>query len=61
MALSLKISVVEKNVTKTMKFAPATTVFDVCKIIREKCSELPNMDRTNRKGCKDLLCSYISF
>ncbi|CAG9813617.1 unnamed protein product [Phaedon cochleariae] len=39
MALSLKINIVEGNVTKTIVFDPTTTVHDACRIIREKCSE----------------------
>ena len=37
--LSLKISIVEQGVTKTMQFEPATTVYDACRIIREKITE----------------------
>jgi len=37
--LSLRISIVEKNVTKTMQFDPTTSVYDACRIIREKISE----------------------
>ncbi|XP_049847483.1 talin-1 isoform X1 [Schistocerca gregaria] len=37
--LSLRISIVDKNVTKTMQFDPTTTVYDACRIIREKISE----------------------
>ncbi|XP_052124986.1 talin-1 isoform X3 [Frankliniella occidentalis] len=37
--LSLKISIVDKDVTKTMKFDPSTSVFDACRVIREKISE----------------------
>ncbi|KAL0267697.1 UNVERIFIED_CONTAM: hypothetical protein PYX00_009891 [Menopon gallinae] len=38
-ALSLKICIVEKKVTKTMQFNPSTSVYDACKFIREKISE----------------------
>ncbi|XP_013776088.1 talin-2-like [Limulus polyphemus] len=37
--LSLKISVFEKNVIKTMKFKPSMLVYDACRNIREKISE----------------------
>ncbi|KDR19212.1 Talin-1 [Zootermopsis nevadensis] len=37
--LSLRISIVEKNVTKTMQFDPTTSVYDACRIIRERISE----------------------
>lgn len=37
--LSLKVSVVDKNVIKTMQFEPSTMVYDACRIIREKISE----------------------
>lgn len=43
MALSLKVFIVEKSVTKTLQFDPSTTIFDACKIIRDKCSELPDL------------------
>ncbi|XP_054725014.1 talin-1-like isoform X2 [Uloborus diversus] len=39
MSLSLKVSVVEKNVVKTMQFEPSTIVYDACRVIREKISE----------------------
>ncbi|XP_044265750.1 talin-2 isoform X5 [Tribolium madens] len=39
MSLSLKIHIVDTNVTKTIVFDPSTTVYDACKIIREKCTE----------------------
>lgn len=37
--LSLKVSVVEKNVIKTMQFDPSTMVYDACRIIRDKITE----------------------
>lgn len=37
--LSLRISIVEKNVIKTMQFDPSTSVYDACRVIREKISE----------------------
>lgn len=50
--LSLRISIVEKNVTKTMQFDPNTSVYDACRIIRDKITEAnlgqreytPNLD-----------------
>lgn len=38
-ALSLRINIVDRNVTKTMQFNPSTSVYDACKFIREKISE----------------------
>lgn len=37
--LSLKISLEGGSVTKTIQFDPQITVFDACKIIREKFAE----------------------
>lgn len=37
--LSLKISLEGGTVTKTIQFDPQTTVFDACKIIRDKFAE----------------------
>ncbi|XP_018576944.1 talin-2 isoform X4 [Anoplophora glabripennis] len=39
MSLSLKVNIVDGNVTKTIVFDPTTTVYDACRIIREKCTE----------------------
>lgn len=39
MTLSLKVSIVEKNIVKTLQFEPSTIVYDACRIIREKISE----------------------
>ncbi|XP_076033858.1 talin_middle and talin-RS domain-containing protein rhea isoform X2 [Oratosquilla oratoria] len=39
MALSLKVHIVEQNVTKTMQFDGNLMVFDACRIIREKITE----------------------
>ncbi|KAK9743863.1 FERM central domain [Popillia japonica] len=39
MALSLKINIVDSNVTKTIVFDSSSTVYDACKLIREKCTE----------------------
>ena len=38
-SLSLKISIVEKDVVKTMQFDPNTAVFDACRLIRDKITE----------------------
>lgn len=48
--LSLRISIVDRNVTKTMQFDPTTSVYDTCRLIREKISEA-NLDQR-----KFLLC-----
>ncbi|XP_021951847.1 talin-1 isoform X2 [Folsomia candida] len=50
MALSLKVFIVEKSVTKTLQFDPSTTIFDACKIIRDKCSELPDLGQPKDYG-----------
>ncbi|KAK9884059.1 hypothetical protein WA026_004996 [Henosepilachna vigintioctopunctata] len=39
MSLSLRINLIEGNVTKTIVFDSSTTVYDACRIIREKCTE----------------------
>uniref|UniRef100_T1J0N6 FERM domain-containing protein n=1 Tax=Strigamia maritima TaxID=126957 RepID=T1J0N6_STRMM len=49
MALSLKVSIVEKNLVKTMQFDPSTPVYDACKIIREKILEA-NVDQPKDYG-----------
>ena len=38
-SLSLKISIVEKDVVKTMQFDPNTAVYDACRVIRDKITE----------------------
>lgn len=38
-ALSLKISLEGGRVTKTIQFDPNTTVFDACRIIRDKFAD----------------------
>nr|CAD7194456.1 unnamed protein product [Timema douglasi] len=47
--LSLRISIVDKNVTKTMQFDPTTAIYDACKIIRDKISEA-NQGQPNEYG-----------
>ncbi|KAF5290986.1 hypothetical protein FQA39_LY14517 [Lamprigera yunnana] len=37
--ISLRINIIEGNVTKTMVFDPSTTVYDACRLIREKITE----------------------
>ena len=39
-SLSLRISIPEKNATKMMQFDPNTSVYDTCRIIREKLAEV---------------------
>ena len=41
--ISLRISIPEKNTTKMMQFDPTTSVYDACRIIREKLVEASNM------------------
>ncbi|XP_077865408.1 LOW QUALITY PROTEIN: talin-2-like [Saccoglossus kowalevskii] len=48
-SLSLKISVVMANVTKTMQFDPSTIVYDACRIIRERIKEA-NVGQPNEFG-----------
>ena len=38
-SLSLKVRIVDFNITKTLQFTPSTLVFDALKIIREKIPE----------------------
>jgi len=46
--LSLRISIPEKNATKMMQFDPNTSVYDACRIIREKLAEASNMGQRKR-------------
>ncbi|XP_070547100.1 talin-1-like isoform X3 [Ptychodera flava] len=48
-ALSLKISVVGSDITKTMQFDPSTIVYDACRIIRERVKEA-NSGEPNEYG-----------
>lgn len=41
--LSLRISIPEKNATKMMQFDPTTSVYDACRVIREKLTDASNM------------------
>ena len=43
--LSLKISVVDYSMVKTMQFDPSTTVYDATRIIREKIPEFKGEGR----------------
>ena len=43
--ISLKVRIVDLNITKTFQFAASTLVFDALKIIREK---IPETNTTNR-------------
>lgn len=47
-ALSLKITLEGGTVTKMIQFDPQTTVFDACKIIREKFAEAVHGQREYR-------------
>lgn len=38
-SLSLKISVVDNNVVKTMQFEPSIMVYDACRLIKDKITE----------------------
>ncbi|XP_043467434.1 talin-1 isoform X2 [Leptopilina heterotoma] len=48
--LSLRISIVEKNLTKMMQFDPSTSIYDACRIIREKLVEASNMGEPKEYG-----------
>ncbi|XP_039305998.1 talin-1 isoform X2 [Solenopsis invicta] len=48
--LSLRISIPEKNATKMMQFDPSTSVYDACRIIREKLPEASNMGQPKDYG-----------
>ncbi|XP_012143051.2 talin_middle and talin-RS domain-containing protein rhea isoform X1 [Megachile rotundata] len=48
--LSLRISIPEKNATKMMQFDPSTSVYDACRIIREKLAEAGNMGQPKDYG-----------
>ncbi|KAL0113705.1 hypothetical protein PUN28_012676 [Cardiocondyla obscurior] len=48
--LSLRISIPEKNATKMMQFDPNTSVYDACRIIREKLAEATNMGQPKDYG-----------
>lgn len=47
--LSLRISLEGGRVTKTIQFHPNTTVFDACKIIRDKFAEAVQGQRKYRR------------
>ncbi|KAL5020158.1 hypothetical protein ScPMuIL_003050 [Solemya velum] len=47
--LSLKISIVERAIVKTMQFDPSTIVFDACKIIRDRIQD-PDLGNPNDYG-----------
>ncbi|KAG1695569.1 Talin-1 [Nymphon striatum] len=48
--LSLKVSIVEKGVVKTMQFEPSVMVYDACKIIRDKLQEASNLGQPKDYG-----------
>jgi len=39
MAISLKINVVESSMVKTLMFDPTTTIYDACRLIRDRLAE----------------------
>lgn len=39
MSLNLRINIIDGNVTKTILFDPSMSVYDACRIIREKCPD----------------------
>lgn len=56
--LSLRISIPEKNATKMMQFDPSTSVYDACRIIREKLAEASNM---GQRECNLFIFSRFCF
>ncbi|KAK0087903.1 hypothetical protein PV325_013782 [Microctonus aethiopoides] len=48
--LSLRISIPEKNATKMMQFDPNTSIYDACRIIREKLADATNMGQPKDYG-----------
>lgn len=57
--LSLRISIPEKNATKMMQFDPSTSVYDACRIIREKLAEASNMGQRKRSIFYSIASNYI--
>lgn len=53
--LSLKITLEGGTVTKTIQFDPQTTVFDACKIIRDKFAEAVHGQREYKKKSNKLV------
>jgi len=53
--LSIKVHIIDLNITKTLQFNPTTLVFDALKIIREKVPE------TNTETGKLLLIFFFSI
>lgn len=47
--LSLRIQLEGGRVTKTIQFQPNTTVFDACKIIRDKFAEAVQGQRKSKR------------
>lgn len=60
MSLSLKINIVDHNVTKTIVFDPTTTVHDACRIIREKCTEADGQGKYQIFSYKFFLISLVN-
>ena len=56
--LSLKISVVDKNVVKTMQFEPSIMVYDACRLIKDKITEA-NVGQ--RKPSRPIHCYLLLF
>lgn len=56
--LSLKISLEGGRVTKTIQFDPQTTVFDACKIIRDKFAEAVHGQRRFTMKKKTFLVAF---
>ncbi|XP_048515080.1 talin-1 isoform X2 [Athalia rosae] len=48
--LSLRISIPEKNATKMMQFDPTTSVYDACRVIREKLTDASGMGQPHDYG-----------
>ena len=67
--LSLKISVIDMNVVKTMQFEPSTIVYDACRMIRDAVPAVANsnrkflsifiLEKKNRKDLSDCWYSQV--
>lgn len=59
--LSLKISLNDGKVVKTMQFDPSTSVFDACKVIRDKILEANLGERKSYLKKKNKYFYYINY
>lgn len=59
--LSLRIQLEGGRVTKTIQFHPNTTVFDACKIIRDKFAEAVQGQRKYIYYCNNIIINIYLF